>query len=115
MYKNNLQEFTKGPDFTIYLYQTVNDGQPHDPKFRDTVWVAGISYMSQSTFSQKKATEQEASGLALEISLGKTKDEGHLMYKNHLQKFTTRSDFAIHVYQYVNKEQPHDPRFRSTV
>ena len=43
--------------------------------------MAGISYTTQSIFFQKKAAEQEASRLALEIILGKTRDEGLLMYK----------------------------------
>jgi len=48
--ENHLQEFTTRSDFAIPLYQIVNDEQPHDPKFRETVWVTGISYTSQSTF-----------------------------------------------------------------
>jgi len=80
-----LQEFTKRSSFAIPVYQTINDGQPHDRKFRATVWVAGISYTSQSTFLHKKTVEKEASRLALEIILGKTRDEEPLMYKNRLQ------------------------------
>jgi len=66
-------------------------------------------------FPTKKVVEQETSTLALEITLGKTKDEQPLMYKNRLQDFTTRLDFAIPVYQSINKGQPRDPKFRSTV
>jgi len=66
-------------------------------------------------FPTKKAVEQEASTLALEIILGKTKDEGLLMYKYHLQDFTTRLGFAIPVYQSLNKGQPHHLKFRSTM
>jgi len=76
MYKNRLQEFTSRSGIANPVYQTVNEGQPHMPKFRSTVWVAGISYSSQSTFPQKKAAEQEASRIALEIIIQKTRDEG---------------------------------------
>jgi len=76
MYKNRLQEFTSRSGTEVPIYQTVNEGQPHIPKFRSTVWVAGISYTSESTFSQKKAAEQEAARLALETILQKTREEG---------------------------------------
>jgi len=76
MYKNRLHEFATRSGIAIPVYQTVSEGEPHNPKFRSTVWVAGISYTSQSTFPQKKAAEQEASRLALEITLQKTRDEG---------------------------------------
>jgi len=100
MYKNPLEEFTTRSYFVIPVYQTVNKGQPHDPKFRSTMWVKKLV---TSLFLQKKVAEQEASRLALEIILGKTKDEGPLMYKNSLQEFTTRLDFVIPVYQTINE------------
>ncbi|CAJ1970834.1 unnamed protein product [Sphenostylis stenocarpa] len=76
MYKNRLQEFTSRSGIAIPVYQTVNEGQAHIPKFRSTVWVAGTSYTSQSTFPQKKAAEQEVARLALETILQRTRNEG---------------------------------------
>ncbi|KAG5049344.1 hypothetical protein JHK85_010447 [Glycine max] len=48
----------------------------HIPKFRSTVWVAEMRYTSPSTFSQKKAAEQDVARLALEGILHRTRDEG---------------------------------------
>ena len=85
MYKNRLQELTTRSDFSIPVYQTVNEGQPHDPKFRWIVWVAEISYTSQSTFFQKKDVEQEVFRLAFEIILQKTRDEGPSFFQSSYQ------------------------------
>jgi len=72
-------------------------------------------YTSPSTFPHIKAAKQEASKLAMETFLAKTRDERPLMYKNRLQEFTKRSGFAILVYQTVNDRQTLDPKFRATV
>jgi len=54
----------------------MREGQDHVPKFRSTVWVTEMGYASQSTFSQKKAAEQDAARVALEGMLQRTRDEG---------------------------------------
>ncbi|XP_047152929.1 double-stranded RNA-binding protein 4-like [Vigna umbellata] len=76
MYKNRLQEFTSRSGNEIPVYQTINEGVQHIPKFRSTVRVAGIDYTSKSTFPQKKAAEQDVARLALEAILEKTREEG---------------------------------------
>ncbi|RDX94786.1 Double-stranded RNA-binding protein 4, partial [Mucuna pruriens] len=118
-------------------YKTVNEGLPHAPKFRSTVYVGGMSYTSQSTFPQRKASEQDASRLALESLLQRGTDEGPslvseaccnkvvgvnssrynigLMYKNRLLEFVQRSSIALPEYRTVNEGLVHAPKFRSTV
>jgi len=39
MYKNCLEEFSTTSGFVIFVYKIVNERQPHDPKFRSTMWV----------------------------------------------------------------------------
>jgi len=113
MYKNRLQEFTTRSDFAIHVYLSINEGQPHDPKFRSIVWVVGISYTSQYTFSQKKVLNEKHLDLVWKYPWeDQTRDEGPLMYKNRLQEFTARLGFAISVYKIVNERQPHDLKFR---
>ncbi|KAG4953400.1 hypothetical protein AAZX31_14G067800 [Glycine max] len=87
MYKNRLQEFTSKSGINFPVYQTINEGQDHSPKFRSTVWVADMGYTSQSTFSHKKAAEQEAARLALESILKRTRDEG-LSLVNQISPFS---------------------------
>ncbi|WVZ21660.1 hypothetical protein V8G54_008982, partial [Vigna mungo] len=76
MYKNLFQEFTSRSDIDLPVYQTFNEGESHIPKFWSIVWVAQISYTSESKFPQKRAVEQEVARLALETILENTRVEG---------------------------------------
>ncbi|TKY56729.1 Double-stranded RNA-binding protein 4 [Spatholobus suberectus] len=75
MHKNRLQEFAQKSNIALPVYQTINEGQQHAPSFRSTVWVDGMSYASQSTFSNQKTAEQEAARLALKFLSKRTRDE----------------------------------------
>ncbi|XP_062107551.1 uncharacterized protein LOC133818598 [Humulus lupulus] len=65
MHKNRLQEFTHKTNIPLPIYQTINEGYQHMPKFRSTVIVNGASYTSSDTFSTRKAAEQNVAELAL--------------------------------------------------
>ncbi|KAM6567126.1 hypothetical protein CsatA_026254 [Cannabis sativa] len=65
MHKNRLQEFTHKSYIPLPVYQTINEGYQHMPKFRSTVIVNGVSYTSSDTFSTRKAAEQNVAELAL--------------------------------------------------
>ncbi|KAJ1380297.1 Double-stranded RNA-binding domain, partial [Sesbania bispinosa] len=75
--KNRLQELAQKSSIALPLYQTINEGDQHAPKYRSTVFVDGVSYTSQLTFPQRKAAEQEVARLALESLPKKIRDEGH--------------------------------------
>ncbi|CAL5445258.1 unnamed protein product [Camellia sinensis] len=66
MHKNRLQEHTQKSALQLPVYQTINEGFPHAPKFRSTVLVNGEKYTSVHTFSQRKEAEQEVAKYALE-------------------------------------------------
>jgi hypothetical protein len=76
MYKNRLQEYTQKSSLQLPVYQTLNEGPAHMPRFRSTVWVDGARYRSQKTFLHRKAAEQDVANLALESILKRVKDEG---------------------------------------
>ncbi|KAF8378626.1 hypothetical protein HHK36_029975 [Tetracentron sinense] len=76
MYKNRLQEYAQRSSIPLPIYQTINEGFPHAPKFRSTVLVDGAAYKSINTFSQRKAAEQDVAKRALECISKKIKDEG---------------------------------------
>lgn len=65
MHKNRLQEFTHKSNIPLPIYQTVNEGYQHMPQFRSTVLVNGAKFTSSSTFSTRKAAEQNVAELAL--------------------------------------------------
>ncbi|XP_068482347.1 double-stranded RNA-binding protein 4-like [Phaseolus vulgaris] len=75
MHKNRLQEFAQRYNIALPLYQSNNEGQQHAPRFRSKVWVDGMSYISQSTFSHRKTAEQDAARLALKCLSKRTRDE----------------------------------------
>ncbi|KAL9296064.1 hypothetical protein ACSQ67_021960 [Phaseolus vulgaris] len=62
-------------NIALPLYQSNNEGQQHAPRFRSKVWVDGMSYISQSTFSHRKTAEQDAARLALKCLSKRTRDE----------------------------------------
>ncbi|KAG9450090.1 hypothetical protein H6P81_010055 [Aristolochia fimbriata] len=76
MHKNRLQEYAQRSAVPLPVYQTVNEGLPHNPRFRSTVIVDGASYKSFETFQNRKAAEQDAARLALDSIMKKIKDEG---------------------------------------
>ncbi|XP_027770939.1 double-stranded RNA-binding protein 4-like [Solanum pennellii] len=66
MYKNQLQEYTQKNVKPLPIYQTVNEGFPHAPKFRAKVLVNGSEYESKSTYPTKKEAEQAVAKIAYE-------------------------------------------------
>uniref|UniRef100_A0A3Q7GJ67 DRBM domain-containing protein n=1 Tax=Solanum lycopersicum TaxID=4081 RepID=A0A3Q7GJ67_SOLLC len=66
MYKNQLQEYTQKNVKQLPIYQTVNEGFPHAPKFRAKVLVNGSEYESKSTYPTKKEAEQAVAKIAYE-------------------------------------------------
>ncbi|KAH7556958.1 hypothetical protein JRO89_XS11G0018200 [Xanthoceras sorbifolium] len=75
MHKNRLQEYTQRSLIALPVYQTINEGFQHAPKFRSTVMVDGETYTSSNTFSHRKAAEQDVAKLALECISKKIKTE----------------------------------------
>ena len=61
----------------LLIYQTVNEGRPsHAPRFRSTTIMDGVSYISQTTFSQRKASIQEATRVTLGCLSKKIREDG---------------------------------------
>uniref|UniRef100_A0A1D1ZA59 Double-stranded RNA-binding protein 4 n=1 Tax=Anthurium amnicola TaxID=1678845 RepID=A0A1D1ZA59_9ARAE len=76
MHKNRLQQYAQRSALQLPVYQTVNEGSSHAPRFRSTVIVDGETFRSLQTFSNRKEAEQNVAKVALEgISL-KIKREG---------------------------------------
>ncbi|KAK8557661.1 hypothetical protein V6N13_008033 [Hibiscus sabdariffa] len=76
LHKNWLQQFAQRSSMQLPVYQTLNEGPMHAPKFRSTVLVDGVKYTSETTFSNRKAAEQDVAKHALECISKKIKDEG---------------------------------------
>ncbi|KAL5570791.1 hypothetical protein UlMin_020388, partial [Ulmus minor] len=88
MHKNSLQQYTQRSGIPLPIYQTVNEGLVHAPRYRSTVFVDGAKYTSSNTYPQRKAAEQDVAELALKCILKKMTDEGHpLILENHIKSF----------------------------
>ncbi|XP_048135653.1 double-stranded RNA-binding protein 4-like [Rhodamnia argentea] len=76
MYKNRLQEYTQKTMVHSPIYNTINEGSQHAPRYRSTVFVDGKSFTCPNTFPQKKEAEQNVAQIALDLLSQMMKDEG---------------------------------------
>ncbi|CAJ1970833.1 unnamed protein product [Sphenostylis stenocarpa] len=111
MHKNRLQEFAQKCKIALPVYQTTNEGQHHAPRFRSKVWVDGMSYTSQSTFSHRKTAEQDAARLALKCLSKRTRDEAPTLVceisafcKSILNEYATKLNLEGPTYNTVQQE-----------
>ncbi|KAF5741802.1 double-stranded RNA-binding protein 4 isoform X3 [Tripterygium wilfordii] len=120
-HKNRLQEYTQRACLPLPIYQTVNLGSQHEPKFWSTVLVDGATYSSSNTFSHRKAAEQDAARLALEFIPEKIKFEGPPIIcedttfcKSILNEYAVKMNLDMPAY---NTVQPHGslPSFVSSL
>ncbi|KAK8636780.1 hypothetical protein V6N13_124518 [Hibiscus sabdariffa] len=61
------------------VYQTINEGLGHAPKFKSTMLVDDVTYTSESSFSNVKAAGHDVAKHVLECISKKIKDEGCLL------------------------------------
>ncbi|KAI0492836.1 hypothetical protein KFK09_027112 [Dendrobium nobile] len=78
MHKNRLQEYTQRAGLSLPSYSTVNEGEPHAPRFRAAILVDGMRFTSPYTFSHRKEAEQDVAKRTLEIISVKFKNEASL-------------------------------------
>ncbi|KAI3867585.1 hypothetical protein MKX03_010104 [Papaver bracteatum] len=98
MYKSRLNEFTQQTGIPVPVYESVNEGLQHLPKFRCTVHVDGVAYRSVNTFRNRKDAEQDASKLALESMPRKIKDESSaVIYEDKVYCKCILNEFAAKV------------------
>ncbi|XP_038897098.1 double-stranded RNA-binding protein 1-like isoform X2 [Benincasa hispida] len=84
LYKNHLHEYTQKSRIQLPVYQTFNEGSLGVPKYRSTVMVDEVHYVSPNTFRNRKAAEQDAARIAFEYISKKTKDDGFLLLREDL-------------------------------
>lgn len=84
LYKNHLHEYTQKSKIPLPVYQTFNEGSLGMPKYRSTVMVDEVHYVSPYTFRNRRAAEQDAARIAFEFISKKTKDDGILLLREDL-------------------------------
>ncbi|XP_049394147.1 double-stranded RNA-binding protein 4-like [Solanum stenotomum] len=96
MYKNQLQEYTQKNVKQLPIYQTVNEGFPHAPKFRAKVLVDGSEYQSKLTYPTKKEAEQAVAKIAYECIHNKIDARDiSLIYKEPMLCKSILYEFAV--------------------
>ncbi|XP_011651405.1 double-stranded RNA-binding protein 4 isoform X2 [Cucumis sativus] len=84
VYKNHLHEYTQKAKIAVPVYQTIDEGSPSLPKYRSTVMVDEVHYVSPNTFRNRRAAEQDAARVAFEYISKKTKDDAFLLLREDL-------------------------------
>ncbi|OVA05827.1 Double-stranded RNA-binding domain [Macleaya cordata] len=103
MHKNRLQEYAQRSAIPLPIYETINEGSQHAPKFRSTVKVDGAVYRSLNTFSHRKEAEQDVAKFAFEYISKKIKDERcPLIYEDTIFCKSILNEFAVK----MNLEKP---------
>ncbi|GMJ00706.1 hypothetical protein HRI_003739800 [Hibiscus trionum] len=111
MYKNWLQQFAQQSSMQLPVYQIFNEGDVHAPKFKATVLIDGVTYTSESTFSNIKAAEQDVAKHALECISKKIKDEDcslihvdTIFCKSILNEFVAKMKLEVPAYTTLRLE-----------
>ncbi|KAJ0753931.1 putative double-stranded RNA-binding domain-containing protein [Helianthus annuus] len=98
----HVQKLRKPPP----VYQTQNEGSDHNPRFRSTVSVDGVSYTSSSTFQLRKMAELDVSKIAYTAIMQKEKTEAlqfiqqdKTYCKSIMVEFASKKNIRIPVYQ----------------
>ncbi|KAJ4960805.1 hypothetical protein NE237_020715 [Protea cynaroides] len=110
-HKNRLQEYAQKAAIPLPLYQTVNEGFPHAPRFRSTVLVGGASYVTSETFSQRKEAEQAVAKYAIKHISEKIKNDGCRLIdedatfcKSILHEFAVKQNLLMPSYRTTQSE-----------
>ncbi|XP_071739098.1 uncharacterized protein [Rutidosis leptorrhynchoides] len=120
IYKSLMNQHAQKIWKQLPVYQTLNEGSEHSPKFRCTVWVGGMSYTSPSTFQRRKMAEMDASRVALFGSLQNLKNEASRlvsedksMCKSILVEYAHRMNIQNPTYHTIQLDTR--PVFRSSL
>lgn len=104
-YKNRLQEFAQKSAMPLPVYSTTNYGFSHSPRFKSTVVVDGLIFVSPKSFPRAKAAEQDVAKYALEALTQKIQEEGCPMlnviptlYKSILNEFAVKISVPMPTY-----------------
>ncbi|XP_076950876.1 double-stranded RNA-binding protein 4-like, partial [Bidens hawaiensis] len=118
MYKSLLSQQTQKLKKPPPIYQTLNEGPDHHPRFRSTVWVDGVSYTSSNTFPQRKVSEMDVSKIAYIALTQKAKTDAlhftdKTFCKSIIAEFAAKKGLDKPVYETTQLEAV--PSFRSNL
>ncbi|KAL8171513.1 hypothetical protein V2J09_023317 [Rumex salicifolius] len=121
-YKSKLQQYAQRAGLDLPMYHIKVKGEPHALRFTCSVMVDDETYESPSSFSQKKAAEQNAAKYALECIMEKRQEIGSsIISKNTtlckaiLNEFAAKLQIERPKYNPLQIQQVPVPLFVSTL
>ncbi|XP_010243729.1 PREDICTED: double-stranded RNA-binding protein 1-like [Nelumbo nucifera] len=116
LYKNQLQSYAQRKSTALPTYSYVNEGLPHDPRFKAKVTINGQIFESPGVFCTVKEAENAAAGAACaSLSLDDIQLDEYGIYKNLLQELMQKEGFSMPIYNTTRSGASHLPTFFSSV
>ncbi|KAJ0021432.1 hypothetical protein Pint_31568 [Pistacia integerrima] len=142
MYKTKLQELCHEKRWRLPSYSSMKDGPDHNPRFKSSVSVNGLSFHSSVSSKSYKHSQNDAAMLAYlhfttspsvepsvgEPEIGETfkgpeiylqvspdKNDVQCQYKSRLQNYARCKILESPVYYNITEGPAHAPRFKATV
>ncbi|XP_071901769.1 double-stranded RNA-binding protein 4-like isoform X1 [Coffea arabica] len=122
MYKKLLHQYAQKSGLPLPVYKIENEGFPHAPKFRSSVFIDETKFTSKFTFPDRRAAEQDVAKLAYEtiVKDNKTLTGGPHIYQNLrfckliLSEYATKTGLGVPEYNTTLAEGTPHPVFVSS-
>ncbi|XP_017238811.1 double-stranded RNA-binding protein 1 isoform X2 [Daucus carota subsp. sativus] len=142
MYKTKLQELCQQKKWALPKYSYVKEGPDHNPSFKASVVVKGVTFDTEIASNSSKDAQNDAARLAvhhftasepegetktgqpgielhqagkLQSNATEFKNDERNQYKLMLQTYAQRNKLGMPVYSSDKKGPPHAPCFKATV
>ncbi|XVE59729.1 hypothetical protein DITRI_Ditri05aG0069700 [Diplodiscus trichospermus] len=125
MYKSKLQELCQKRRWALPRYTSLKDGPDHNPCFKASVFLNGMSFHSSTSLKSCKEAENEAAKSAFlyfvssfsspAATQNPVQEVDFGLYKNLLQELTQREELSTPEYRTMKCGLPHRPTFFSSV
>lgn len=116
MYKSQLHEYVQKESMPTPVYVTTQEGTIHDPKFKSTVTIKGVSYVSPPGSRNRRAAEHAAAQVALQnLGIVANPVPGRGRNKNLLQEYIQKRSLPLPIYRCKVSGELHSLSYVSTV
>eukprot|EP00249_Psilotum_nudum_P007615 c20699_g1_i1 orf=296-1102(+) len=121
MFKSQLQEYAQKAGLKPPVYEFVREGPSHEPLFKASVTLQGITYESPPGFTKVKKAEHAAAQAALAVLANSGAgfcpnplvESG--LCKNVLQEYAQKCGLPLPAYHSERSGEVHSPAYTSTV
>ncbi|GAY50813.1 hypothetical protein CUMW_129610 [Citrus unshiu] len=116
MYKTKVQELCHQKRWSLPRYSTMKDGADHDPRFKSSVSVNGLSFHSSVSCKSSKESQNDAAKLAfLHFTSPPPPPNVQCRYKSVLQNYARRKNLDSPLYSSIREGPAHACSFKARV